>query len=141
MAGELLPSHDSFLLVGGPAHGEIVTIKATATTWVHVGSASTYRREKFGTYKRGPLGVPSKVYEREFLLHESIRDPNRAQLLLQLAALHRWFMGGRARNLTEQERELYREQQAGRDGVARARLNGGTPRPDPTGLLIMPGNE
>lgn len=128
-----------FLLVGGPAHGETIHAHPQASVWVHVGSASTYRRLKFATYKRGPLGTPTGVYEREFFVHESVRDQNRVQLLLQLAALHRWFTGGVVRKLSEEERDLYKTHQAAVSD--RARLNGGTPKPDPTGLVIMPGDE
>lgn len=66
----------TMLAVGGPRHGEEITVPGGARSWVDIKSAETYYRNAFVWIAHSPVNPRSallrKAYRAEALVHESI---------------------------------------------------------------------
>jgi hypothetical protein len=122
------PGPDVLLLVGGPVNGQEIEVPAGTPSWVHIGTASKYRRVRLGQFSPNALGQ-IKTWERDFMLHESVTDQPTAFSLLTTVVTHRWFQQGRERDVTEEERDALTARQTAH------RVNGGSPH-RPSGLIV-----
>jgi hypothetical protein len=83
------PDPEALLCVGGPKHGEQVTLPADQTSWLDLATAQTYRRQWFLAGTDNPLtGRPTRMWRRAALVWEGIGSPSDA--VMQLA---NWLYG------------------------------------------------
>jgi hypothetical protein len=83
------PAAEALLIVGGPRHGEQVTVPAGAPTWLDIITATTYYRRPFDWAANDPTSLdepkPVAAYHAEALVHERIAD--------NAAAYSSWWLG------------------------------------------------
>lgn len=130
---------ESLLLVGGAVHGQVVEVPQGTPSWVHLPTATRYVRRRIAQFVAPPgARAATRAFERDYLLHEAVRDMDQGYALLQQVVVHRWFAAGVERPMTPQEIEQDRERRETARGLAELRRNGALPpgRRRPSGLHV-----